>query len=212
MFQLFVSLYVALFSVINPLGATPVFLAMTPHQPATERKKVALHTSLYVIGILLTFFWVGSYILAFFGITLDAMRIAGGLVILNSGFALLNGGGDRYANSRAVDEEVRNEAQSSADISFSPLAMPLLSGPGSIALLIGMYSQYPQMKHKLLICGVIVALGLSCYLILRAAPQISKRLGASGMNAVSRIMGFLTMSTGVQMIIIGVYQLVKHSK
>lgn len=207
MINLFIAVFGSLFSVVNPLGAVPVFLAMTPDYTQTERFKVARNTSIYFVLISTAFFLAGSGILNFFGVNLDALRIAGGLMILNSGYALSSG---KFAESRSVNQAVKDEALIKEDISFAPMAMPLLSGPGSISLLISMFSEHPTVIDRGIIAGVIVFTGLTIYLILRVSPQLFKFLGVAGIKAISRIMGFIVMALGVQYIITGITGLVTH--
>lgn len=206
MIELALAVLASLFSLVNPLGAIPVFLAMTPHYTKSERLQTALQTSLYFTLILLVFFFAGALILSFFGISLNAMRIAGGLVILSSGFSLLSG---KFAEGRAIDKKVRQEALTKDDISFSPMAMPLLSGPGSISYLISIQAQYTALETRLTIAGVVIAMGAIVYSILRYSPYLQKLLGVAGLSALSRIMGFLVMAIGIQNIITGVVELVK---
>ncbi len=205
MLELFIAVLASLFSVVNPIGAVPVFLALTPHYSPAERSRTALYTSLYFAMILLVFFWAGTGILSFFGLSINAMRIAGGLVILNSGYSLLNG---KFSESRAIDDKVEDEALHKNDISFSPLAMPLLSGPGSISLLIGLFAENPDWSNRLLISGVILFLGVLVFLILRSAPYLNRLLGEAGLRALSRIIGFIVMAIGVQYIIVGAVNLI----
>ena len=205
-YTVFASVLVALFTIVDPFAAVPVFLAMTPNDTPGKRTLIARNTSLYFTAILLVFFLLGSQLLALLGISLNAIRVAGGLIILNSGFALLN---NKFAENRTIDEAVEEEALHKPDISFSPMAMPLLAGPGSISLLIALYGQYQSWDYRILICFVIIILGLLTYWTLRVAPWLSKLLGVAGMNALARIMGFLTMALGVQMMILGVVTLAK---
>ncbi len=206
MIEIFIAVLAKVFSIVNPLGAVPMYLSLTAHYDERERLKISRATSIYFVGILLAFFWAGSYILSFFGLTVNALRIAGGLVILNSGFSLLN---DNFAQSRAMNTEVQREALVKADISFSPLAMPLLSGPGSISLMIGFFSEYQTWQERLVISAVILVIGLVVYGILRLAPTLNRVLGVSGLKAGSRIMAFITMAIGVQFIIAGIVALVQ---
>jgi multiple antibiotic resistance protein len=150
MLELFVTVLAALFSVVDPPGAIPLFLAMTPDYTKKERNETARNTAFWFIALMLAFFLAGTYILSFFGITLNAVRIAGGLIILSSGYALLEG---KFGESRAINDKVKDEAIEKEDISFAPLAMPMLSGPGSISLLIGMYAENPDWSAR----GVIIA-------------------------------------------------------
>lgn len=205
MLTLFFSIFASLFSVVNPLGAVPVFLGMTPDYTDSERQHTARNTSVYFVLILLSFFLLGTYILQFFGISLDAMRIAGGLVIFSSGYSMLSG---KLAEGRAVGKKVKAEALIKEDISFAPMAMPMLSGPGSISLLIGLYAEHPLLTQRFLVGGVIVAMGLAVYFILKLSPKLFKIMGEAGMKAVSRIMGFIVMTIGVQYMIVGIVSLV----
>ena len=207
MLELFLAVFGALFSVVNPLGAVPVFLAMTPHYTEKERGHTAFLTALYFVLILMSFYLAGTLILSFFGISLNSMRIAGGLIILSSGYALLNG---KFAESRAISKKVKEEALEKNDISFSPMAMPMLSGPGSISLLISLFNEHTDLTNRLLIGGVIIVVGVVVYAILRSSPYLFKLLGVAGLKALSRIMGFIVMAIGIQYIISGIVSLVKH--
>lgn len=198
MFEIFFTVFAALFSVVNPLGAVPVYLAMSPTFTLEERKETALHASVYFIIILLVFFLAGSIILSFFGISLTALRIAGGIIIFGSGAQLLGG---HMAKSRAINNKVKEEALEKEDISFTPLAMPLLSGPGSISLMIGYFSNYDAWMDRGIVIVSLLTVGLVVYIVLRTSPLIFKFLGVAGIKAVSRIMGFIVMSIGIEMIL-----------
>ena len=131
-------IFTALFSVVNPLGAVPLFLSLTADNTNVLKKQQALKACIYFAVILITFLMIGTYILNFFGITIDSMKIAGGLIIIRSGYDLMGG---TYKKGRAINEKVEAEAIEKEDISFSPLAMPMLAGPGSISLLISMAAE-----------------------------------------------------------------------
>jgi len=204
MITLAITILASLFSVVNPLGAIPVFLTLTSDETREERNHTSLMTSIYFIVILMSFFWAGTYILGFFGVSIFALRIAGGIVIMMSGFALLNGN----TTKKRIGEKVRAEAIEKEDVSFTPMAMPMLSGPGSISLLIGYFTEYPILNQRLVIAGVIVFTGVLIYLILRSSPLLFKLLGQSGLKAVARIMGFIVLAIGVEYIISGIVGLV----
>jgi multiple antibiotic resistance protein len=197
--ELFIAALGSLFSIVDPLGVIPVYLALTHDRSAAQRHRIVLVTMFYFALILLGFYWAGTYILAFFGISLDAMRLAGGMIIISTGLTLLRGGGAprRKTEGSAMVEE----ADRGHDITFSPLAMPLLAGPGAISLLIGMSTEFPGPEDRLIITGVILALGLITYLILRLAPLLFRFLGRSGITAITKIMGFITMAVGIQFMI-----------
>lgn len=201
---LVITILASLLSVVNPLGAIPVFLTLTSEETKAERNHTSLMTSVYFVVILMSFFWAGTFILGFFGVSIFALRIAGGIVIMMSGFALLNGN----TTKKRIGEKVRAEAIEKEDVSFTPMAMPMLSGPGSISLLIGYFTDYPDTSQRLVIAGVIIFTGLIIYFILRSSPLLFKLMGESGLKAVARIMGFIVLAIGVEYIISGIVGLV----
>lgn len=196
--DLFLITFAALFSVINPLGSVPIFLGLTQDDSKDSKNKTALWTSVNVFIILVISFFIGKVILNFFGISIDVLRIAGGVVICSSGFGLLSG---TFSKKRGVNKKVTNDAQQRNDIALTPLAIPMMAGPGSMSLLIAMEQDYPQLSNKLIIVGAILAVAISVFLTLRSASYISKLLGASGIVAISRIIGFLVLAIGIQYII-----------
>lgn len=196
----------SLFSIVDPPGAIPVYMAMTGNRPAAERNKIALHTSLYFLLILVSFFLAGTYILSFFGLTVHSLRIAGGITLLMSGFGLMSG---RFAERRGYDEKAEKQSHERTDIAFSPLAMPLLSGPGSISYLITQFQQNPGWNERMYILIAIVAVAFLVWLCLRVAPFLFRVFGAGGLNAIARIMGFLVIAIGVQLIVDGAVHLVQ---
>lgn len=196
--DLFVITFTALFSVTNPLGSVPIFLALTQGDSRLSKNRTALWTSLNVFIILVVSFFIGKYILEFLGISIDVLRIAGGVIICTSGFGLLSG---TFSKRRGVSKKVASDAQQRSDIALTPLAIPMMAGPGSMSLLIAMYQDYPILKDKFIIVGAVLALTVVTFLILRSAGYISKLLGESGIVAISRIIGFLVLAIGIQYII-----------
>jgi multiple antibiotic resistance protein len=195
----------SLFSVVNPLGAVPMYLTLTSDHPRPWREQMARKTALWFMLILIVFFFAGTWILDFFGISLNALRIAGGLIIMKSGYGLLNS----KFKERRVSDDIEEEASESEDISFTPMAMPMLSGPGSISLLIGLFAEQSTWDRRGLIVGVIAMMAVLIWLVLHFAPVLFRLLGRGGLAALSRIMGFLVMSIGIEMLISGVVSLVQ---
>ena len=172
--SLFVEVLASLVSVVNPFGAVPVFLAMTSHFSDRFRSRTIRNATFYFILILMSFFFVGKSILGFFGIGVSAMKIAGGLVILRSGYDLLQGKGEK---SKARNkEELKEIHHDHEDISFSPLALPVLAGPGSISYLIGQYAEHDAWNERFTIAGVILVTGLIVFLTLRFAPYLYRNI------------------------------------
>ena len=208
MLTIFIAVLTRLFSIVNPVGAVPLYLTLSSEHTDKERNRISLNASIYTVGIMLAFFWGGAFILSFFGLSVYALRIAGGLVILKSGYDLLN---DKFNESRAMNDAVQKEAMEKPDISFSPMAMPMLSGPGTISLLVSFFSEYQNFNERLTITLAIIANGVLVYFILRSAKYFYRILGVTGLKAGSRVMSFITMAIGVQFIIGGIVALVKNS-
>ncbi|MDP2160188.1 MAG: MarC family NAAT transporter [Flavobacterium sp.] len=195
--ELFIYIFAALFSVLNPLGAVPIFVGLTQDYTKSERSRVSLLTALNVFIILIISFFIGEYVLKFFGISIDALRIAGGLIIVSSGFSLLTG---KFNKTRGVNKKVENDAQTRNQIALTPLAIPMLAGPGSISLLIAFYQDYSKISEKVIAVLAILGVALVIFLVLKSAHYLSRILGASGIVAISRIIGFIVIAIGVQYI------------
>ncbi|MFP9099991.1 MarC family NAAT transporter [Flavobacterium sp. RHBU_24] len=203
--ELFIYIFAAIFSVINPLGAVPIFVGLTQGDSLRERQRISFWTAINVFIILIVSFFIGQYALTFFGISIDALRIAGGFIIVNSGFSLLN---RRFNKGRGMHREIEEDAQNRNDIALSPLAIPILAGPGSISLLIAMYPDYPEIWQKIIAVLAMASVALVIFLMLRSAHYLSRILGASGIVAISRIIGFITVAIGVQYIISSVQNII----
>lgn len=195
--ELFIYIFAALFSVLNPLGAVPIFVGLTQDYTKVERSRVSLLTALNVFIILIISFFIGEYVLKFFGISIDALRIAGGLIIVSSGFSLLTG---NFSKTRGVNKKVENDAHTRNQIALTPLAIPMLAGPGSISLLIAFYQDYTKISEKIIAVFAILGVALVIFFILKSAHYLSRILGASGIVAISRIIGFIVIAIGVQYI------------
>lgn len=204
--ELFIYLFVALFSVLNPIGTVPIFVGLTQNDTKTERSRISLWTSINVFIILIISFFIGQYVLSFFGITINALRITGGIIITSSGFSLLNG---KFNKNKGINKKVEQEIKVRNDIALTPLAMPMLAGPGSISLLITFYQEHHSAKDIIASCLAILAVSLIIYIMLKSAHYLSKILGTSGIVAISRIIGFLTIAIGVQYIISAVLSIVR---
>ena len=211
LFNYFLGAFTTLFSVINPLGMMPVFLALTANDSQVYRSFQARKACMYMAGILTFFLFAGTFIMDFFNISLESLRIAGGIIVLRSGFELLN-----TKESNSLSKKSTQEALGKVDISLTPLAMPLLSGPGSIAATISMATRYPhndakKFIHLGFIFAAILLIGLISYLILHVSQRLLPFLGRTGLEATSKIMGFIAMTVGVQFIINGLMPLLKET-
>ena len=204
--EVFIYLFFALFSVLNPIGTVPIFVGLTQDDSKKERSRISLWTSIDVFIILMISFFIGQYVLTFFGITITALRITGEIIIASSGFSLLNG---RFNKNKGINKKVEQEIQVRNDIALTPLAMPMLAGPGSMSLLIAYYQEHHAPEEIIASCCAILATSIIIYLILRSAHYLSKILGTSGIVAISRIVGFLTIAIGIQYIISSILSIVR---
>jgi len=202
------STVLALLPIVNPLSAVGLVVSITANLAPEERADQIRRACIYMFFILTAFLVAGGLIMSFFGISIPGLRIAGGMIVSYLGFRML------FPDTAAISGQEQAEARQKADVSFTPLAMPSLSGPGSIAVVIGMSSQAQESDHAV-IGQLLVAIGIAitaviCYAVLKAATRLEKILGRTGMNAMARIMGFLLICIGIQFVINGVLGVV-HS-
>jgi len=196
---IFLGTVIGLLPIINPLAAAPTFLAITEGDSDERRREQARKGCAYMVAILVSFLIGGTFIMNFFGISIPGLRIAGGILMTGIGMSML-------AVHRSTDEEreEREAARKKVDVSFSPLAMPMLSGPGSIAVTLGFTSLASDWTDYIAIIAGIVVVALLTYLVLRLAGRIVTFIGPVGMNAMTKIMGFLIMCIGVQFVVNGI--------
>jgi len=200
----------ALLPIVNPLSAVGMVVTITANLSEQERTEQIKRACIYMFFILTSFLVAGGLIMNFFGISIPGLRIAGGMIVSYLGFRML------FPDTVVMSRQEQMEAANKPDVSFTPLAMPGLSGPGSIAVVIGLAASAQQSGH-VVVGHVLIALGIAVvgmisYITLRAATKLSKVLGIAGMNAMARIMGFLLVCIGVQFIINGVLDVVRLAR
>ncbi len=197
--ELFFVVFAALFSIMNPLSTVPIFVSLTHEHTKAERSSIAMKTAFNVWIILFISYFVGKYILLFFGISVDSLKIAGGLIIASSGFALLTG---KFSEHKGMKrDKVKKDIASREDIALTPLAIPMIAGPGSISLLISYNQESSGWMYTLIVLGAILTCCILIFFMLRGSHLIVKVLGASGINALSRIVGFIVIAIGIEFII-----------
>lgn len=197
--ELILGTVIALLPVINPLASAPTFLAITEGDTRERRLEQLRHACLYMVAILVAFLIGGTFIMGFFGISIPGLRIAGGLLVAGIGSSMLMG--PPRGRERDPAEE---EARAKRDVSFSPLAMPMLSGPGSIAVTIGFTSLAETWTdYVAVILGILVVASIA-YFTLRLSERVVQVIGVNGMNALSKVMGFLILCIGIQFVVNGV--------
>jgi multiple antibiotic resistance protein len=209
-FTTFIAVFAALFPVINPLGDGPIFLNMVRNCSEAVKRKLALSVSINCFFILLGSMLIGPQLLLFFGISLPALKIAGGLVVTAMGWNLLNQKSpsptDKSDSSGITDQTASSNA-------FFPLAMPLTVGPGSIATSISLVAGHINHKGFDLIKAIpamagallaLIALSLVIYYVYRESSGLQRLLGVNGTNVLARLFAFILLAIGIQILLGGI--------
>ncbi len=196
----------ALFSIVNPPGAAFIFNEVTADLTHAERSVLARKVGLYSLMVMLGALWGGAYVLNFFGISLGALRIAGGAVVALRAWELLDAPERQEARKQQQAEPTGRAVE---DIAFFPLTMPFTTGPGTIAVAITLGAEHPSNGIAVLgffvgVTAAAVAIALCVWIAYRSADRLADFLGASARRTISRLSAFLLMCIGTQIIVNGV--------
>ena len=203
--QFFIFCLTTLFTLINQIGISPILIIMTERFPQKEKINIAKKGSLTAFITLILFSLLGSVIFNFFGITIEAFQIMGGILFFRNGLRMLD---SKIGRSRTTPAE-QEESEESDDIAVSPIGIPLIAGPGAITAAMLLSSQTPQIySYFTLIFSIFFVLSL-VYLILRNGNVILKLLGTTGIRVIQRLMGLILMVIAVQFVINGVLSIYK---
>jgi len=201
--------FTSLLAIVNPLSAVPMYVAMTSSYTREHRTATLRRGILTAFVVMTVFGLLGNTILDFFGITTQAFQIAGGIIFFGIGWDMLQA---RRSRVKTTEEEEVASAEKE-DIGIIPLGLPTLAGPGAITTVIALqaqartYANRTDVPSELLSATIYVAIVLVliiCWALLMAAPTVVRRVGQTGMNVMTRIMGLLVMVVGAQFIINGV--------
>lgn len=203
-FPIYMQFFIGLFAVTNPVGSLPIFMSMTSNQYEAERQKTMLVTSTAIGVVLLTSLFVGQVLLNFFSISINSFRIAGGLLVISIAMTMISG---KLGEEKQNKEERATNFSENESIAVVPLAMPLIAGPGAISSTIVWASRYNSWIDWLGFAIAILIFSLMCYAIFRSGPMIMKYLGKTGSNVVTRIMGLILMSLGIEICVAGISNL-----
>ncbi|WP_048152646.1 neutral amino acid NAAT transporter SnatA [Palaeococcus ferrophilus] len=198
-FKEFAFFFAGLFAITNPVGAVPVFLGVTHGLSKDCKRRVAKRVFITVLVTLVTFALVGQWIFRFFGSTVDAFAIAGGILLFRMALDMLSGQISKVKISEDEEEEI-----TAADMAIIPLGIPLISGPGAITTVMVYMAQASNPLENGIILGVITLISAAVYLTLLSAEGIEKRLGKVGIKVLTRMMGLILASMAVQMVINGI--------
>lgn len=190
--------FTSFFTLTNPLGTMPVFLTMTHGLDEAERRAIVKRATIASFITLMVFTFSGQFLFKFFGISTNGFRIAGGIIIFTIGYDMLQA---RFTNVKLKNEEIKTYAN---DISITPLAIPMLCGPGAIANAIMLMDDAHTLTLKSVLIGIIALVYFITFLILRASTRLVKMMGETGNNVMMRLMGLILMVIAVECFVSGV--------
>ena len=195
MLKLFLAYFVGLFAIVDPAAAVPIWISLTKNEAIARRKSLAATTAKYVFAILICFLFVGHAILQFFGISLLGMKIAGGIMLIINALELLHG----HKGQTVPLTEDRHS------IAFTPMAMPLLSGPGAIAVILGIggdlgYVWDSPINYTIAALAIILVC-MIVYAVLSYSHYIQRLVGDTLLHAVTLFMGFFLLCIGIQFLV-----------
>jgi multiple antibiotic resistance protein len=198
----------SLFAVIDPLGVIPFFSGLTAGRKLREKRKILIKALITAFFLLLMFTVVGHQLLALFGITVDAFRIAGGVIFFGIGLDMLQSKPRRWhtgiGKAYAKDMEVTEDQDEDDDPSITPLAIPMIAGPGSITTVMVLTAQAPGHLGIPLVMGAVLANLLLAGAILMGADVVLAKIGRTGMKVIEKLMGLLITVIAVQLMIDGI--------
>lgn len=189
--------FTSFFTLTNPLGTMPVFLTMTHGMDEQQRRAIVKRATIASFITLMVFTFSGQFLFKFFGISTNGFRIAGGIIIFTIGYNMLQA---RYTDVKLKKEEIKMYAN---DISITPLAIPMLCGPGAIANAIMLMDDASTYLKKGVLIGIIALVYFITFLILRASTRLVKVMGETGNNVMMRLMGLILMVIAVECFVSG---------
>jgi multiple antibiotic resistance protein len=192
-----VATFLALFPIVDPFGGIPIFYTLTSSWTPQARYRTAFKSGLWVFMILVTFLFFGRFVLHFFGISLPVLKIAGGLIVANTAWGMVT------STSRMTLAET-DEAVNKEDISLTPLAMPLMSGPGAIGVVMALAAHVDNSAAYVGMVIGIAAIAVTVALFFCMGGPLVRRLGPSAVGAINKIFGFLILAIAVQLVWDGV--------
>jgi multiple antibiotic resistance protein len=195
----------ALFSIVNPISGAFIFRSVTASRLPDARARLARLVALNSLGVMMVALWAGSYLLAFFGITLAALRVAGGLVVAMSGWRLLNA----PEMHEGRKQEQAASAEGFEDVALFPLTIPFTTGPGTISVAVALGAGHPRLFAGLGwfflgMTAAAVAMSATIWVTYGYADRLTRMMGPTGTRTITRLSAFLLLCIGVQILITGV--------
>lgn len=192
----YTTLFVGLFAMMNPFGNAAIFLSLTSSQTDANKKQTAMSCSFAVMIILFITVWIGTYLLELFGISIYALTVAGGIIVLLIGLNMLNSGSSGSTTS-----------SSGSNVGVVPLAIPLIAGPGTMSTILAHTYLLASFESKCFVSIVCFLMALVIMVVLLSANKIEKLLGANGLQVITRIMGLVLCGIAIQLLATGLPEL-----
>ena len=191
--------FISLLALINPIGAVPFFLSLTAQQTDIERRRTIRIASVSVFCVMTVTALLGQQIIDFFGISVGSLEVGGGIIMLLMAINMLNA---QIGNTRSTPEE-RHEAELKDNIAVVPLAIPLLTGPGSISTVIIYVANAHHWYERAGLVAIGAVLAFLCFVAMRLAEPIANWIGRTGINIATRLMGLMLSALAVEFIVNG---------
>ncbi|MBN3755119.1 NAAT family transporter [Paraburkholderia sp. Tr-20389] len=200
--------FISLLALINPVGAIPFFLSLTSQQSIAEQRRTIRVASISVFCVIAVSTLLGQQIIRFFGISIGALEVGGGIIMLLMSISMLNA---QVGNARSTPEE-RHEAEMKDNIAVVPLAIPLLTGPGSISTVLVYSASYPHWYERISLIAIGAVIAALCFGSLSLAEPIARWVGRTGINIGTRLMGLMLSALAVEFIVNGLKALLPNLK
>lgn len=197
--------FTSFFTLINPLGTMPVFMSMTAELTTAERNRTARKAVIVAFFTILFFAFTGQLLFSFFNISVNSFRMVGGVIFFMMGMDMLNA---RLAKMKVPDENVKSYVD---DISITPLAIPMICGPGAITNAIVLMEDASSIEMKTVLIGMVFLIMLITFLILFSASKLIKILGDTGNKVLMRLMGLIVMVIAVEFFFSGLIPILKQA-
>lgn len=198
--EFFILCFSSLFTLINPIGIVPIFIAMTDEYSKKERDVIAFKSVLFAFCILILFGVIGEFIFSFYNITIHGFRIAGGMLLLKISFDMIE---SKRSRTRTTPMEEK-AAEEKNEIAYTPLAIPLIAGPGSIASIMILSSESSNWNAKITLFISLGTVLLITFLTLKLSKYLTKTFGRAGLRIMQRIMGLILMVISIEFILKGI--------
>tara|TARA_B110000014_G_scaffold264438_1_gene266013 strand:+ start:3097 stop:3747 length:651 start_codon:yes stop_codon:yes gene_type:complete len=205
-FEFFILCFSSLFALINPIGLVPIFITITENHTQDEKNKIALKAVFFSLLILIIFAQIGDLIFSFYGITIYGFRIAGGILLFKISLDMIESKRSRTRTTPAEMEDIEGKDE----IAYTPLSIPLIAGPGSIASIMILSSEAKDYLDKSTLFIALVIVLLITFIIFKLSKILSDYFGKSGLRIMQRIMGLILMVISIEFVLKGIEQTIKN--